>query len=140
VFETAADSRPSLAVPLTIEIWSSYARVRRAVHRIPLPELVERLESVSGRRVASARPADLSTAVDRRLRWGKRRPTCLVSALVLFRLLRRRGQPAELVIGLPEHAATPAAHAWIELRGRDIGPPPGRNGHLQLARYGVSAQ
>ena len=27
------------------------------------------------------------------------------------------------------------AHAWVELAGVDVGPPPGRNGHVELARY-----
>jgi hypothetical protein len=58
-----------------------------------------------------------------------------VSALVLFRLLRRQGDPAELVIGLPATAADQNAHAWIELDGRDVGPAPGRNGHVELARF-----
>jgi hypothetical protein len=55
---------------------------------------------------------------------------------VLFTLLRRRGSQAELVIGLPENASTHEAHAWVELDGRDVGPPPGQNGHVQLARFG----
>jgi len=105
------------------------------VHRLPLPELVDELSRAPDRRLESA-PADLSAAVDRRLTFRDRRPTCLVSALVLFRLLRRRGQDAELVIGLGEHAPTQEAHAWVELDGRDVGPAPGRNGHVQLARFG----
>jgi Transglutaminase-like superfamily len=73
--------------------------------------------------------------VDRALHIGARRPSCLVSALILFRLLREQGDPAELVIGLPEDAGTKEAHAWVELDGRDVGPPPGRGHHVALARY-----
>ena len=40
----------------------------------------------------------------------------------------------ELVIGLPEQAKDERAHAWVELEGRDVGPPPGRAGHLEMAR------
>jgi hypothetical protein len=121
---------------VTVEIWSTYARVRRAVHRVPLPQLVDELAEGVDRPPLSGPPAELSAAIDRRLSLGHRRPTCLVSALVLFRLLRRRGQAAELVIGLPEGASTSEAHAWVEVDGRDIGPAPGRNGHVQLARFG----
>jgi Transglutaminase-like superfamily len=47
-------------------------------------------------------------------------PTCLVKALALHALLRRRGIDADLVIG-----ATPAkgrldAHAWVEHRGSPL--------------------
>lgn len=136
MFETSRPLRPWRGVGLAVEIWAEYARIRRTVHRRPLPALVEELRQVSDRRVPAAQPAELSAAVDRRLKLGRRRPACLVSALVLFRLLRRRGQAAELVIGLPEHAPTHEAHAWIEIHGRDVGPPPGRNGHLQLGRFG----
>jgi hypothetical protein len=54
---------------------------------------------------------------------------------VLYRLLRSRGEPAELVIGLPREPKDKDAHAWVELDGRDVGPPPGKAGHEQLARY-----
>ena len=53
---------------------------------------------------------------------------------MLFRLLREQGDDVELVIGLPEEAADERAHAWVELHGRDVGPPPGRAGHEEMAR------
>ena len=74
----------------------------------------------------------------RALRVGGRRPTCLMSALVLTDLLRGQGQDAELVIGLPEDARDHRAHAWVELGGNDVGPPPGRGRHAPLARFGPS--
>ena len=36
---------------------------------------------------------------------------------------------------LPGEARDQTAHAWVELNGRDVGPPPGRNGHAELARF-----
>jgi len=54
---------------------------------------------------------------------------------VLYRLLREQGDAAELVIGLPKNPADKSAHAWVELDGVDVGPPPGRNGHEQMARF-----
>jgi hypothetical protein len=77
----------------------------------------------------------LSRAVDKSLRFGSHRPTCLVNALVLFRLLREQGEAAELVIGLPSNATNETAHAWVEINGADMGPPPGRGNHSALARF-----
>ena len=94
-----------------------------------------RLGTVSPRRVAGLSPARLRRAVERPLRIGSWRPRCLLSALVLFRLLREQGQPVELVIGLPSDAVDEEAHAWVELDGVDLGPAPGRAGHEALARF-----
>jgi hypothetical protein len=80
-------------------------------------------------------PALLSRAVYRSLQLGPLRPRCLTSSLVLYRLLREQGDEAEVVIGLPAAARDHAAHAWVELDNRDIGPPPGRRGHAAIARY-----
>ena len=54
---------------------------------------------------------------------------------MLFRLLRAQGEEPELVIGLPLEPRDRDAHAWIELAGRDVGPPPGKGRHVELARY-----
>jgi hypothetical protein len=120
---------------LAIEVMLVFAIVRVRVHREPLPQLVDRLAGQRRRPPAPQSPPRLSRAVDRCLRFGRRRPTCLVSALVLFRLLRARGEPATLVVGLPSQPASKDAHAWVELDRVDVGPPPGRNQHLEIARY-----
>ena len=41
----------------------------------------------------------------------------------------------QLVIGLPHTPADKDAHAWVELAGTDVGPPPGRASHEELARF-----
>lgn len=46
--------------------------------------------------------------------------SCLKEALVLSRLLARRGIPATLRIGVGRHADVFAAHAWLEHDGRVI--------------------
>jgi transglutaminase superfamily protein len=120
---------------LGLEICATYVNVCADMHRKPLSELVDRLAR-SGRGLHSRRAGQLSCAVDRTLRLSGRRPTCLVRALILFRLLRRRGEPAALVVGLPEHPVGPTAHAWVELGEVDVGPPPGQNGHVEMARFG----
>jgi hypothetical protein len=96
--------------------------------------LVRRLGRTGGRADGHP-PALLSLAVHRSLRLGPLRPRCLTSSLVLYRLLREQGDRAELVIGLPPEARDPAAHAWVELDDRDIGPPPGRGRHAPIARF-----
>lgn len=118
-----------------LRVWTSLAVVHVGLRRRPLPELAARL----GRRhrVRSPRsPDQLSRAVDRFLRLRGRRPRCLVSSLVLVRLLRMQGDAPELVIGLPKDATRKDAHAWIELLGRDVGPPPGRGANVEIVRYG----
>jgi Transglutaminase-like superfamily len=133
------DGRPlprTAKVRLTLRIWLRFAAVRLTVRRTPLPDLVAGLGRPARPTDARYAPARLSRAVYRSLRLGRRRPTCLVSSLVLFRLLREQGDAAELVIGLPPASGDPIAHAWVELGGQDVGPPPGRGGHLPLARFG----
>jgi hypothetical protein len=122
-------------VALAARIWLTFLSVRARFRR-PLPELVADL---AGPPAASASayedPRRLSSALHRVLRIGRRRPTCLLSSLVLFRLLRRQGETAQLVIGLPAQPRNKNAHAWVEVDGAVVGPPPGRLDHEPLARY-----
>ena len=122
-------------ITLATRIWREYMVVQRQLARYPLPECVAVLSSsgvASARRVPVRR---LSRAVDRALRIGSHGPRCLITALVLFRMLRMQGDPAELVIGLPESPENPDAHAWVEIHGTDVGPPPGRGHFLPMVRY-----
>jgi hypothetical protein len=66
---------------------------------------------------------------------GPFRPRCLSLALVHYRLLTEQGLEPALVIGLPEGSASKDAHAWVEVSGIDVGPPPGGGGRTPLARY-----
>ena len=120
---------------LAMRVWIRFVLVSVHVRRQPLPSLVASLATADGR-LSPRRftPATLARAVDRSLRVGRHRPRCLLNALVLFRLLREQGDHVELVIGLPEQATDERAHAWVELDGRDVGPPPGRAGHREMAR------
>jgi hypothetical protein len=131
-------SEPPLSVAakagLALRVWSLYPRVLVGLRREELPAYVGRLGATGGRRAPHS-PERLSRAVDRSLRVGSRQPRCLVSALVLYRLLREQGDAAELVIGLPQTPADKEAHAWVELDGADVGPPPGRGAHEELARF-----
>ena len=46
---------------------------------------------------------------------------CLVRSLLLFWLLKARGEAAELLIGVSKEAAALNSHAWIETQGNIIG-------------------
>ncbi len=121
---------------LALRVWRWFAFVRLGLARHPLPELVASL----GRPPRPARDRHpvgrLSRAVDRSLGVAGGQATCLVRALVLYRLLREQGDPAQVVIGLPPRPEGPRAHAWVELQGLDVGPSPGRGHHVPLARFG----
>jgi Transglutaminase-like superfamily len=128
---------PAAKAALAARILRRYAVVRARLFREPLPALASRLGGGSeqaGRRRHSA--AQLSRAVDRTLRLGSRRPSCLVSSLVLYSLLREQGDAAEVAVGLRERPTDKTAHAWVEVDGVDIGPPPGSRGHVALAHFG----
>jgi hypothetical protein len=120
---------------LIVQIWIAFARIRIGLRRRGLPGLVRHL----GKRGDSVpREIDarrLGRIVFRVLNIGPVRTRCLSNALVLYTLLHERGLKAELVIGLPSTPTTKDAHAWVELNGADMGPPPGRGCHSELARY-----
>jgi hypothetical protein len=121
---------------LGLRLWAWFARVYVGVRRHPLPRFIERLHAAkadTGRRIE---PVRLGRIVERVLRVGPWRPRCLFTSLVLYRLLVEQGDRPEVVIGLPREPRDKDAHAWIEIGGRDVGPPPGRSRHQVLARYG----
>jgi transglutaminase superfamily protein len=128
---------PAARAALAARILRRYAVVRARLFREPLPGLASRLgrkkEQADGRRHSAAQ---LSRAVDRTLRLGSRRPSCLASSLVLYSLLREQGDAAELAIGLRDRPTDKTAHSWVELDGVDVGPPPGSHGHVALAHFG----
>jgi hypothetical protein len=129
---------PSLTDRLAIAIRSLWllAVVRGQLRRDDLPTVVASLREVDRPRSARARPVRMGSIVARTLALGPWRARCLHTSLILFRLLREQGEDPEIVIGLKETPREKDAHAWVELAGRDVGPPPGRGRHQELARYG----
>jgi hypothetical protein len=123
-------------VTLALRVWRSYARVRWNLRRRPLPEVVSQLGASDAEGIHLP-PVRLGRAVQRALTIAGHPPRCLVSSLVLYDLLRARDERPELVIGLPESPRTKDAHAWVEIDGVDVGPPPGRGAHRELGRYGA---
>lgn len=126
---------PKTKIQVAAEVVTTYALVHAELKRYPLPELVDRLTAGSSRPRQDLEPLRLAKIVHKVLRVGERRPRCLVGALVLYRLLTNRGMDPDLVIGLPTDAGDKDAHAWIELYGADVGPPPGKGDNVELARY-----
>jgi hypothetical protein len=64
---------------------------------------------------------------------------CLVKAVVLHGVLRRRGVDSVVVLGLATGASTPSAHAWLEHGGRVLlgaGVVP----HAPLCRFGAGSR
>jgi hypothetical protein len=105
------------------------------MRRHPLPELVRVLAAGVVQRRRSHHPVGLGRAVVAVLRIGPIRARCLVTSLVLYRLLMEEGYQPELVIGILPEAPSPMAHAWIEIGGQDVGPPPGEGHHRELMRF-----
>ncbi len=123
-------------VPAIVEMWTDYRLVRSLLSSTPLPEVVKALDVGQGRKPdTTSDVVPLGRLLNRRLRLPWWQPLCLPRALVLYRMARRRGFTPQLVIGLPTLADSKDAHAWVEIDGRDVGPPPGGRGHLPLARY-----
>ena len=122
---------------LATRVWRSYVRVRRHLHRRPLPDLVATLGTPGQIGATGLSPERLGRAVQKALTIGGRPPRCLIASLVLYDLLRSEEARAEIVIGLPETPTTKDAHAWVEIDGVDVGPPPGRGTHRELVRYGA---
>ena len=119
---------------LLLRILRCYLGITLRDPRESLPQYIARIGRADGPPGERSPPDRLRGAVLRVLRLGPWRPTCLTNALVLYRLLREQGDPAELVIGLPVEALDHRAHAWVELDGQDLGPFPGRH-HTALARF-----
>jgi hypothetical protein len=120
---------------LAARIGGTFLLVHWRLRRDPLPRVVESFAATDHERPPRVEARRLSRIVYGTLHLGPLRPRCLVNALVLFRLLRAQGDPAELVIGLPHDARDHEAHAWVEVERIDVGPPPGKGTHEELARY-----
>ena len=116
-------------------VWARFSRVWLTLRRRPLPDAVTRIGTGAPAPALRVDARRMGRIVNRSLTIGSWQPRCLYQALVLYRGLRAQGDEAELVIGLPREAATKDAHAWVEVAGVDVGPPPGRGLHEELARY-----
>ena len=126
---------PAAKIWLALRIWRLFILLQLRKANEPLPEFVAQLGQPIRHHSERYSPVRLVRAINRALRVGRWQPTCLDKSLVLFRLLREQGDPAEVVVGLPPNAPDHNAHAWVEVNGVDVGPPPGRGNHVPLARF-----
>lgn len=101
--------------------WAVLTRPRGALLRpVPEPSVAEATADTS------SLPA-LALAVNRAASYGLFRPTCLVRAVALERMIRRSGAGGAVVrIGVLMNGERLLAHAWIEQDGRVIGDEPAR--------------
>lgn len=114
---------PAAKLRLAVEILVTYLRVRLAMRRTALPDLVGRIRAAE-RTAPAAGPEELRRLSGAVMGVLARLPTdsrCLVRSLVYLSLIARRGVTGTLVIGAqtePEFAA----HAWVEVGGRPALP------------------
>lgn len=122
---------------IAVHVWTWMARIFVARRRLPLQALVDELwvKTKHDGRFDEIPPRHLGGMVYDALTIRGRGPRCLSLALVLFAIMRERGLDPSLVIGLPDGSQSTDAHAWVELDGADIGPPPGRGPNVELVRY-----
>jgi hypothetical protein len=70
-------------------------------------------------------PERLTTLADLATRVTSGRDRCLPRSLLLFWLMRARGEPAELLVGAARAQGTELeSHAWIEIRGQLLADSP----------------
>jgi hypothetical protein len=117
-------------VTLTLEIVAAYGVASWSLRRRGLRDALARLRAGAAGPPATA-PQE-AVAVGRRLGRAVRRTLgvlpadsrCLMSSLVLTRLLAKRGIESELVISV-QPGEKFGAHAWLEHRGAALLPPDG---------------
>src|SRR6266850_1865033 len=82
----------------------------------------------------------LAVAISRAANYGLFRPSCLVRAVALHRMLLDRGFPdTSLRVGVRHQAGTLLAHAWVEYRGAVLADEEWRvKRFAELARMGMS--
>ena len=131
-----SDRRPTVPAKVfwAIRVYWTWLVVRLRIGRTPLPDLVEQMRGPS-RMSLPWSPQRAVANVARLLRVRDAGARCIVASLVGIRMLSRMGWGAELVIGLPSNPVDHSAHAWLEVDGQDIGPPPGGAGYAEIARY-----
>jgi hypothetical protein len=107
------------------EIIIGYGRVRWAIRRHPLPRAVELVRAAPRPpAVGSYDVRRLARAVRRTLEWLPVDSSCLLSSLVLLRMLATRGVRGSLVIAVRPGAELGLdAHAWVELDSRPLLAP-----------------
>jgi hypothetical protein len=132
---SAAPLRFGSRVTLAVEIVAAYGIASWTLRRRGLPDALAALRAGAAESPLAAPPD--AVAVGRRLGRAVRRTLgalpadsrCLMSSLVLTRLLSKRGIESELVISV-QPGAKFGAHAWLEHQGAALLPPDGPDSRL----------
>ena len=123
------------------EAWVLFVLVEIGLRALPLKVLLVLLEkgvapvrrAQDGELPDRERVTDLAQAVAWR---HVLKPNCLKTALVVYRLLRRNGIEAELVIGTRRVKGKLEGHAWVEHRGHVVLGGVADGGYVPLPRFG----
>jgi Transglutaminase-like superfamily len=110
-------------LPIIAEAIALVVPVEIGLRYRSIDSLVARLERRRRHPGSVARAVDVeraATVVDRLGSFYPLRATCLKKSLVLLGILRRRGVPAELRLGVRKVEGQFSAHAWIESDGRTL--------------------
>ena len=126
--------------PLLTQLVFCSLTVGVAVRLVALPRLIACMARCAESRWLRCLPlqhgwydvARLVTLADLAARVTHGQGRCLARSLLLFWLLKARGEPAELLIGISKEAAALYSHAWIELRSKVIGDTPQSIGRFAL--------
>lgn len=102
-------------------LWAVLTRPKGALlHPVAEP-------ATAGAESDAGRLPRLALAVNRAASYGLFRPTCLVRAVALEKMIQRSGAGAAVVrVGVRMHGERLLAHAWIEQDGRVVGDEPAR--------------
>lgn len=107
---------------LALLLRAAWAGVRghALLRRLPIPAFMARWTPPVGHRRWD--PDEFAQATDLALS-ALRRRRCLLRSLVLYRLLRQAGRPAQFVMGVRrDPGGAILGHAWLERDGQEVHP------------------
>jgi Transglutaminase-like superfamily len=121
-----------------VQAWTLFVVVDLLLRLVSFNHLLRLTRLGRQARCAHEQPASLDRLVwlvDVAARYAPVRPTCLTRALVLSRILGRRGLASELRIGVAHRDGGLAAHAWVERNGQPLADPAAPGEYEPLMRW-----
>jgi hypothetical protein len=113
---------------LFFQLFTFALALRVGLVLVPLPRLVRILSTqvtgfLEGFQIGYKKSdwSRLATLADLAARVARGKGRCLMRSLLLFTLLKTRGEPAELLIGVNKDGTVFQAHAWIQTNGTILG-------------------
>ena len=112
---------------LLVEAWWGLLYFSLASKRTSFEHLDEKLKFTGSKRTIPSDPLPCAWRLQKLVYLASRlhrlEMTCLVRAYTLQRMLRRRGIPSDLRIGINRSGAAISAHAWVEVLSQAVGEP-----------------